>query len=277
MPAGQGFEAGLLPEDLVAPGLGEAALVGPAGVGLGAEHHDVDQIVEPVDGMGHEQGVDGVERAGGCGRDTGVDEVPVRSVAGQLTGEGDPALLGAERFGVRDRGSVQLLPAGLGPQCVRHGLAQEVGRLFGEHLVVLGQFGGHLHPLGAQAALAVRGGDDRVLAVLVVQGAAPPDAPVRQLGGRRPVEAELRLGRGSEPGHGDPFGGGICGLQSEVFASQVREACELRVDRSVPVVEDVVWQIVGQSGGGEGRGHADTSRRGHKGPASDVGHEKGRH
>ncbi len=203
--------------------------------------------------MGHEERVDGVQGAHGIARDTGVLEVRVSSVPGQLPGERHPALCGAEQLRVGDRGTVELLPARrFAAERVGDDLAQQVRGVLGEHLVVLGQFGGDLDPLGAQPALGVGGGDHRVLAVLVVQRAPSAHAPVGELAGGRLVEAELRLGRVPEPGDGHPLGVRIAGFEGEVRASlKGFEALELILDNSVPAVENTGRQLVGEPGGGE--------------------------
>ncbi len=258
MAAGQGFEPGLLAEDLVPSGGFEAARGIPAGVGLRAEHHDVDQVVQPVDGMGHEQGVDRVERARRVGPDTGVDQVAVQSVAGQVAGEGHAALGRRERARVGDGRSVEFLPARFGAERRGEDLPQAVRGVLGEHLVVLGEFGGDLHPLGAHPSLGVGRADDRVLAVLVVQGAAAAYTPVGQRAGRGGVEAEFGLGRIAEPGDGHPLGGRIVGFQGEVPAPQTRlQAPELAVDLLVPAVQEIGGQVVRPSG--HGKRHVGTS------------------
>lgn len=89
---------------------------GPNDVGLRAEHNDVEQVVQPVDRVRHEERVARVQVAYGIGRHSRVNKVRMLAVAGHLRGETNPALLRTESGGQSDARAVEVGEGGLDAQ-----------------------------------------------------------------------------------------------------------------------------------------------------------------
>ena len=236
-------------EDVVAGGL--AALVALAdAVGVRAEDRDVDEVVDAVDRVRHEQRALHVQPAGRLGRHAGDPQAPVVAVTRAGVAEGDLALLGRQRVRVGD--AVEVLPRRLGAEHAGRHRAHLVGVVHRDAGPELAELRRDLDALGPQRAGGVAAVDGHVLAVLELHGAPAREAPVRQR--LRVGLADAVRGLAGVAGPLDRVAGARVAQRVGVEREEARLQrlvlrCERAPDRLVPAVAKLVAQLVGVTGG----------------------------